>query len=218
MSGRYRISVVLALATLLAAATSAFADQLVLQPGPSDGQDTWVGADYPYDPHGYEGWLRFGGYSGSEYRLYIRFDLSGIDPSSNITTAQLELFQFVHNGWIEYNYSVMQVTGAWTESLTWDSQPAFDPVAVTAFSGTPWQYGINMWHAIGGLENLVRFWLDNPGQNHGLMIKPTTDFYGYAEIWSSDYGSSSLRPKLVLDGTIVGNEEIGWGRVKRLFR
>jgi len=211
--------VALALVALFAA--PAVALEIVIQPNGTVGQDTWIGADNPAQTHGDEDWLHFGGnLSGpDEFRLYIRFDLSALDPSSTVDTAQLELYQFVHNGWIEYNYSVMQVTGAWTEStLSWNTQPTFEPVAVTAFSGSTWQGGIQMWHAIPGLETLVQHWIDNPEQNHGLMIKPTDNFYGYAQIWSSDYTSSVLRPRLVINGEIVANDGSDWGSVKRLYR
>lgn len=220
MSTRSRILCTLILTLLLVPALSALAVEVVFQPDGAAGKDTWVNSGSPTTANGTQNYLYFGGnLTGGEQRLYIEFDLTTLDPTSTADAAQLELYMFSQNGWMEYNYSVMQVTEAWSETaLTWNTQPAFESVAVTAFSGSTWQGAIQSWHAITSLETLVQYWIANPDQNHGLMIKPTSDYYGYPMLWSSDYSTSSLRPRLVVTGGLVPNEETSWGGVKALFR
>lgn len=216
----YRILTALTLVLFLASAVSALAEEIIFQPNTEVGKDARVCSGSPSVAYGTQDYLYFGGnLLGGEQRLYIEFDLSTLDPATTVSDVQLELFMFSQNGWMDYNYSVMQVLGPWVEeTLTWDNQAAFDPVAVTSFSGSSWQGAVNSWHSITGLGTLVQFWIANPAQNFGLFIKPTSDFYGYPMIWSSDSSNTTLRPRLVISGNLVPGEELSWGGVKLLFR
>jgi hypothetical protein len=221
MQRRQLIPAVILIAILISG--TALAEQVILQPGPTDGKDTHIQGDYPTSTHGTESYLRFGGIppSGGEAQyLLIQFDLSGLDETSSIVSAQLELYKFGQNGELYGNFSVMKIIEGWSENtVTWNNQPAFDPLAITAFLSSEWHGGPETftWHAITGLEGLVQFWIENPDQNFGLLIKPTSTHYGYPEVWSSDYSSASLRPKLVIDGTLVPVDESSWSGVKSLY-
>jgi hypothetical protein len=199
--------------------TIAGAEEIIIQPGPSTGKDTWVGENEPTTNHGNQTYLYFGGWGGFEFRLYIQFDLSSFSSSTNVETAQLDFFMGSQNGEMVYNYSVFRVTEAWSETgLTWNNQPLHAPLEAAFFSGLDWQGGIGLWHSITGLDGLVDFWIDNPSENFGLVIMPTSTFYGHPLIWSSEYGTSSSRPKLVINGGIVANEAATWNEVKQLYR
>ncbi len=221
MTNRYRIAAIGALSLLLLLGTSASALEVVIQPDGAVGQDTWVGADSPTVNHGSENYLYFAGScTGSEWRLYIEFDVSIIAPGSTVDTAQLELYMFSQNGFVNgFNYGAYCVNEEWNESgLIWNSQPACDSAATTVFSGNDWQGAYDQWHAIEGLESLVQGWIDDPATNHGLVLKPTGGFYGSIYVWSSDYSSASLRPRLVVNGGLVGTESSTWSDVKSLYR
>ena len=215
-----RMLAVLSLIAVFTWVQPASGEERIIQPGPADGKDTYVNSYIPSSSHGSEDYLNFGGSLPSgEQRLYIQFDLSPLGGETTIDTAQLEVFMFSQNGFVDgYNYSVMQITGSWSESsLTWATQPTFDPLAITAFPGSEWQGAYGIWHSIGGLGELVQFWVDNPDQNFGMLIKPTSGSYGYPMLWSSDYGTANLRPKLVINGLLVPTEETNWGEIKLLY-
>ncbi|MCB1164156.1 DNRLRE domain-containing protein [bacterium] len=214
---RLRLVLALLLATVLAA--SAAAEQLVLQPGPADGKDSFVFANNPTDNYGSQTYLRFGGYSGGAYWLLIQFDLSALDETSAVDTAQLELYMDSQNGMITgLNYGVYRVTSAWNEStVAWVNKPSYDPSAQAIISGTAWDSHYGQWCTVTGLGDLVQYWLENPSQNFGLVIMHASSFYTYPEFWSSDYSGASLRPKLVIDGQLVPTETTSLGAIKALY-
>ncbi len=209
------------ISVVISVASVASAEQVVLQPGPDDGLDTWItpSGDSGDNP-GSSGYLHFGSRMlyGPMYSL-LQFDLSSLDETSSIVSAQLELYKNSQGGSGDWgSMSVMKIVEAWSEdSTTWFNQPAFDPIAITDFPGDTWAGGVG-WHAITDLEGLVQFWIENPDQNFGLLIKPTTTYtVRFLGLRSSDYGTSSLRPKLVIDGTIVPVEEASWSGVKSMY-
>ena len=220
MACRYRKSLALILSVFFLSYAGADAAEFVLQPDAANGKDSWVGSAAPTTTHGSESYLYYGGdCTGNEIRLYIQFDLSMVESSSTVDLAQLELYMFSQSGEMDFIYSVYCITEAWSEAaLTWNTQPACEGTAAFTFSGTEWQGGYLSWHAITGLAPLVNYWIDNPDQNFGMMIKPASTFYGYPMIWSSDYSNASLRPRLVLEGALVDAESTTFGGVKSLFR
>ncbi len=219
MFRRIALSVLL---TVLLAAVPALADTVVFQPGPDDGQDTWVGTADPGANHGGESILYFGGIPGfGEARLYIRFDLTGLAPGSNVTDAVLELYMYGQNGFMDtFNYGLYRVTAPWDENtLTWNTQPTSEDTPAVVFSGASWQAAFPQWHAIDGLETLVQFWVDHPDQNHGAVIKALSGYYGTPYIWPSEYEADpSLRPRLTVSGGLVSGEAESWSAVKGLYR
>lgn len=200
--------------------SAAFADEIVVQPNATIGKDTWVGANEPTSNHGSQSALYFGGYNGSEFRLYIEFDESDLGPANSVEDARIDLYMFSQNGFIYgYNYGVYRVDAAWSETgLTWNNQPACAAEASYVISGDDWQAGYGQWQSIEDLADLVKFWIDNPTENYGVVIKPVAGFYGYPQFWSSDYSTAGSRPKLVVTTASVTAETSTWGGVKQLYR
>ena len=217
---RYRVFIVLVLSVLFIAYATAEAAEYVIQPDGIAGKDSWVSSSSPTTPHGDQYSVYFGGDSnGGENRFYIQFDLSTVASSSTVDLARLELYYFAQHGDIDYDYSVFRVTGAWSEaSLTWNTQPTRESTAAFTFSGTEWDGASGSWRSITGLADLVKFWIDNPDQNHGMVIQPTSDFFGSPAVWGSDYVTAMWWPRLVLEGAIVDAESTTWGGVKSLYR
>jgi len=210
----------LTLIVLLLPLSAAFADEIIVQPNATTGKDTWVGANQPTSNYGSDTWICFGGYSGSEFRLYLEFDESDLGPANSVEDARIDLYMFSQNGFIDsYSYGVYRVEGSWSESsLTWNNQPVCADVASYTISGNDWQGDIGQWKSIDGLADLVRYWIENPTENYGIVIKPVAGFYGYPMFWSSDSSSSSQRPKLVVTTVLVSVEPSTWGEVKQLYR
>jgi hypothetical protein len=192
-------------------ATPTLFPQVVLQPGPNDGKDAYVHSGNPTLNYGNSTSLYFGGIplsgglASDTLNLYIQFDLSFISPGTQINSARLDLYLTGQNGWMVYDYGVYQVTQAWEEvTLTWNSQPQHNTTPVTTFFGQEWQSAYNRWHTVQNLEALVQQWVNDPANNHGLVIRAINDLYGAPRIASSDWADSTLRPKLVINSPGTG--------------
>lgn len=67
------------------------------------------------------------------------------------------------------NLAIHRITSGWTEAgVTWNTQPSFDPAASAVFpstivDGSGW-YNVDV-------TNLVQYWLNNPLDNFGLLLK-----------------------------------------------
>ena len=71
---------------------------------------------------------------------------------------------------------------------------------------------------INGLATLVQYWIDNPAENHGIMIRPTGEYYGAAWISSSEHSTVEQWPRLVVNGGLVPATISTWGDIKQMFR
>lgn len=220
MKCRYRIFVIVILSALFLPYASVRAADIVIQPDGNAGEDTWVDSSDGATVHGGEDHLFFGGNcSDGELRLYIRFDLSALTSASVVEQARLEFYMFGQNGYMDYDYDIFCVTESWDEAtLTWDTQPTCESTAAVTFPGTSWQGNYGSWHAITGLDALVKYWIDNPDQNHGMVIQPTSSFYGTPYLYSSEHSTESMRPRLVISGELVGTGSSTWGCIKQLCR
>jgi len=195
--------------------------EIIIQPGPADGNDTWVGNLSSDQNHGTEQNLYFGNNVtvGEVRHLYIRFDLSDVPEGSLIINARLEFFMHGQNGWMSYDYGVYPALEPWNEqTITWNNAPITAPAPAIIFDGAEWQGNWGRWQSILGFADLAQNWLDNPVSNYGLMIKAVSSYYGEPYIYSSDSDQSDLAPRFILEIGTVSTNERTWGHVKTLFR
>ena len=194
---------------------------IILQPGPIGGQDTWVGNLSPDQNHGNDDNLYFGANVtlGEEIHLYIRFDFSEVPTGTIITDARLEFFMWGQNGWMSYIYGVFPVQETWDEqTITWNNLPSATTDSETTFDGAEWQGMWDKWQMVPGLAGLVQSWVDNPNNNHGMLIRPISDFYGMPYLLSSDTEQAGLQPRMILEIGPVATEVPTWDQVKALYR
>jgi hypothetical protein len=140
-------------------------------------------------------------------RSLLQFpQLSGIPSTALVTNATLDLYfnPTSSNGPNHSQLSgsnastLLRVTGAWNEStVTWNTQPATstgttttDIVALPASSSGTQNYSINV-------TDMVQFWVANPTQNFGFLLRLVTESYYRRLLFaSSDHPTTSLHPRL----------------------
>ena len=133
------------------------------------------------------------GKSGSvEYRSVIKFDLSDIPSSDNVTSAILKLYRggtsTAPNGSI-YAY---RATDSWSESnITWGNPDYNNSSYDSNSGGSTWME----WD----ITNLVQQWVDGTYTNYGVYLKATSSVSQLYEYYSKDYSTSAYRPKLVVE-------------------
>lgn len=152
--------------------------------------------------------------TGGEKRVYLKFDLAGVDPIS-VGKATLKLFHYHTGGGNSLNVGVHRVKGPWIEGrgtykpatiaspgeISWVNQPSFDPYPIVQFNPG---LGVNKWVEVD-ITPLVKSWLSG-APNNGLMIKPEGNLsggtpeaqYGFR---SREFGDTAKRPVLVLSGS-----------------
>lgn len=140
----------------------------------------------------------------------FRWDVSAIPVGSTVTSVSIE---FTVTAGSTDTYEVYALRRAWDElSATWQRYATGKNWSVAGASGSADQastvlgqlaakntglYRINMNSA--GLA-AVQTWINDPSQNYGIIIKDYAVSKA-VEIRSSEYGTASQRPKLVINYT-----------------
>jgi hypothetical protein len=198
------------LVSVLLLAGSAYADTLILQPGPAQGKDIWTTSVYSFAPGGGgpgggldNDVLRVGGFSDLYYSL-IQFNLSDITLPAQTTSATLRLFNSPFPGSSGATPMTLhritqfwdwrtQGTGSDLLRLWWADQPTAVLVGSLPAPAENSFYDIDV-------TDLYNFWRANPTQNFGLELRPTLNANNWNQFLSSDYlDNPSLRPQLILN-------------------
>jgi hypothetical protein len=167
----------------------------VIQPGPTEGKDTYVYSGLRDNNYGEKEKLEIGddAYIQKRYRSYLQFDVSSVPDNAVIIEARLGLYLFSVNSLSCTSVSAHQVNSPWEEyGITWDYQPAFseDPTYTEEYG-----CGINEFH-YWEITNLVAGWVNKSINNYGVMLQggPSSPYTYY----SSEYTSPNPRPKLIV--------------------
>jgi hypothetical protein len=166
------------------AAADAYVDQSLLSAGSSFGTEQT---------------LSVRSQSLANRRAFVRFDLSpcSIPPSANVTDAELRLIVTSAPG-SNRTHAAHRVTVAWTETTTWDSQPAV-AAAASASAATATSAGATVAWASATLLADVRGWVDGTLANHGWRISDgTEDALVAAEVGygAREHSTATSRPHL----------------------
>jgi hypothetical protein len=174
---------------------------LTLQPDAADGKDTYVwsgdsGANYETIENLYTSVLD----PTNIARTFIEFDLSGIPATSIVTSADLGLYYWGDGASpLEGPVGAYRITSNWNEgTVTWDAQPNTLPTPVDIISIPVYVApGYKYWE----LDSLVQGWVSGTIANHGVMLKDANEatLEDYKNFRSSDWGTASQRPKLIID-------------------
>ncbi len=185
---------------------------ITLQPTPAQGKDAMVYSCVPcgYDNTNYGNkkdfdamaWTNGGNFGIA--RSLMQFDLSSVPANVLITDARLSLYynstsiEGYHSG-INAAY-LQRIIAPWTEStVTWNNQPGtttYNQVLIPTTTNNS-QNCLNI-----NVTNFICDMVNNPGSNHGFMLRLVTE-NGFRKLIfaSSDNVSASLRPKLVITYT-----------------
>ncbi|GEM_PF-3081567 len=186
-------------------ALSVHSQIIVLQPDASAGIDTYVSSYNDTVNYGSNPYLFMAGSTAPQndtLNLYIKFDLSAITPGTTINNVRIDFYSYGQNGGMQgYDLGTYEVLGSWKEdSLTWRNQPPHDNVNLWTIFGDYFQWnGGYSWRSLTIPASLVQKWVDNPSQNHGIMITQLNGFYGVPYIPSSDWADARYRPRIVLN-------------------
>lgn len=182
--------------------------QVVLQPGPSDGQDGYTSTFNSTTLGGGQGlaissWTTNGGMPVI-YQGYFRFNLSGIPSTARIDSAFLTLTYY--RGWFaEPNVGnnpayVQRVTSAWDQStLTYATRPG--STTVGQISVPPAESFPGIYQKLN-ITSLVTEMVANPATNFGFTIRmqdesPAPPYRGLL-FATSENETPANRPKLVV--------------------
>ncbi len=162
-------------------------------------------------------------YDGNENRRsLIRVDMPDIPSNATIDSATLELYEYNEDpNEADMTIALYRVTRAWTEGTGYDFNPGdgYTPDGVTwnqASAGDPWQtpggdYDTtaldettlattlsNEWVQLDATE-AVRYWLANPNQNYGLLLRALNGA-GYHYFYSNEATGENeqYRPRLIV--------------------
>ncbi len=209
------------LTTSSVASLSGDTEQLILQPGPEDGIDTWLTwqqRDSVLPNTNWDTVNIIAGYAWTNRgtpirgRSLLKFaGLSSIPSSAGVVSARLYLYGVPSNlrltsGNSRYpgspyhannSLAVLRVIENWNESTaTWNRQPAvtLEDHAAIPTSTSKWNYDTSV-----DVTSMVAKMVAQPAKNFGFMFRQAKeDDYKNMMFASSDYVDPAKRPKLVI--------------------
>ena len=146
-------------------------------------------------------------------RSLLRFDsLSRIPSNATVSFAQLRLFgsddldgnscfpNAPHHADCPNTTFIQRVTSAWNEqTVTWNTQPTATTANQIIISQTTSQFNWNFTDNSANLLQMVQFWVQNPAQNFGFMMRLETEaVYRGLAFASSDHPNPALHPELTV--------------------
>lgn len=146
----------------LSLASKTLAYIVTLQPGP-EGKDTWIWNNEDFS-HGNWGEMRVNDTSANLQYSLIEFDLSLIPSGVTINSALLGLYKY--DGYSDAGITIdsHQVTSAWSEDVTWSTQPAMN----SAVESSTTLFG-NGWYT-WDLTSLTQNWVSGTVDNYGVAL------------------------------------------------
>jgi hypothetical protein len=187
--------------------TATTVDSIIIQPGASNGKDSFLYQGSPTDRNGGDSYFEIGDYNdGLEERILFDFNMSYI-PGSTIVEANLWLYHFTGSGTSDGHVNVRRITRNWTEAYCdWNN---YD-------SGNPWSNGgggdftdkvyswktilanVNKWY-YWNVTELINGWKNSTWENYGLELEAHWNT-GWHQFRSSDYDTDlAYRPYLVVN-------------------
>jgi outer membrane protein assembly factor BamB len=173
------------LAILLAIGPPALrADEIVRLTSAADAS---IREDSPASSDGTSETLNVQGATGYRARLLVKFDLSAVDTTAAVKNSSLKM-QLLTAPLTSRTHSAHRVTGepSWNESASWNLRDGTNPwdaaggdfnsnATGTASTGTASDTPLS-WSVLtdGSVSNIPQFWLNNPAQNFGLLVRDTS--------------------------------------------
>ena len=140
----------------------------------------------------------------------LYFDLAGLPTDATILEANLELNMIATTLYGERTISTFRLLQNWDPAATWNSRTIngawglpgaqlggfdYDPTPLdTVIFPVDGAGGPKQWSVI----DAITAWLQNPAENHGLLVAPTAGEGRDTFFYSSDDGTQTYRPKLTV--------------------
>lgn len=176
-----------------------FADQMVLQPGPDNGKDTYYGTAYHPNGNPDHYYIRYGGW-GDSYYGFIEFDLTEAPTFATINSAILYLYS-TQTRPNDPKIEIHRIIEPWEE----DAVPVFsNPESVRYKSMGRIVEG---WNTVD-ITDLYQSWQDGIYPNYGVKLSPNYTWESNGNFFSSDETTNpELRPKLIINYTPSDSKE-----------
>lgn len=134
-------------------------------------------------------------------RSYIKFNVSSIGKSANITNATLTLRELTGRT-TSTTTGIYMASGSWTETgLTWNNKPGYNNLQSSLNINSP---GGNFYYKFN-VKSAVQKWV-NGTTNNGFAIV-SNDENNTSNFWrafaTKEYSTSSYRPVLKVDYTVI---------------
>ena len=177
------------------------------QPDASSGKDAYIKENFNSTNYGTDSKILIGkDSSGNNLRGLIEFNVSSI-ALSTVLSAKLQINLSYSSSNTNITIKLYRITSPWTESETtwtngtslqsWDTAGGdyAEEVDFLQFSNVSALYNFT-------ITNLVRGWVNGSYSNYGIILISNDSATGNRrEIDSSDSGSVSARPKIIIDYT-----------------
>jgi len=167
---------------------------ITIQPGPTEGMDTYATIFYPDSNAPDSEVLLIGNWTD---KTYLKFDLSILPVGAVITNADLNLYQWFTYGSSNFAVGAHKVIQGWAESaITWNNQPTYSDISESTIIVTAGAIAWRSWN----ITSLVQGWLDGSIANYGVVLTGDRDTAlpsSRISCYSSDnIDNPTLRPKL----------------------
>ena len=129
-----KLCIVAILFLLVGFIPSGFAFELVMQPGPDEGKDTfiWEREDHFNDGYPDYNYIEVGGW-GSSFHSYLQFDISSLPIHATLAKIELYLFPYPYPPPDDKEWGppppieLYKVTGSWEEETNcWNNRPTLE--------------------------------------------------------------------------------------------
>jgi hypothetical protein len=150
---------------------------------PCSSQDTYVNSSAPGTNYGSDTSLSV---AGNSTRIFAQFNLSSINATAVILSANLSLFYYDNESTATSGpVGVYRVTSVWNESITtWNTSPSVSYLIATATVPAVATGGFLTWD----VSSLAQIWVNTPSTNYGLILRDTNEasLEGYKLFYSRD--------------------------------
>lgn len=182
------------------------AELVTIQPGPSDGKDSFVDnrAARAGTNYGSAGYVRVGQPDGGTglQRIMAQFDVSSAPAADQVLSVKFEAYLYDGSAQAAASVGAHRITADWSEStVTWNNQPAFDTSAAdTIMLPMLWEHPENKGHWYSwDITDTYKDWKDGVSQNYGVMLSLGSPIIeGYSFYSSETTADPGLRPRLVV--------------------
>ena len=161
-----------------------------------DGRDTLISQNYPTTNYSALTFLSTGNDTSGGLgvtRSLLWYRLPALPSGSWITSATLSLYQYGSSSTTP-TVQLYKVTSDWTSgSVTWNTQPTLAATPEDSLTqNTIGWYDFNV-------SNLVTGWYTAGVNNYGVALKLSDESVQRRIFYSSDYATTSSRPKIVVN-------------------